>query len=597
MGHLTKNRLIRSVTLAVAVALALCPSMALGQGDAKPTLKDKVESVTQSQSGGSQTGVQQTDRMAYDLERVGVDNSKPLSLSLQDAIAMALGKNRDIEIERASIQMSEQDLLAARGAYDPTVGATTYFQSHTIPTSSILQGAANFKLTDNTLVYSPTFQQQLPTGGNYILNFDNSHLSTTNSFASIQPSYNSTLTFSFSQPLLRNFKLDRNRRQILVAKRRLDLSDSQFKQKVIEIISNVQHAYWDLVYSIREVQVKQEGVKWADDQLRRNRNLVAAGTLAPVEIVAAEAEVKRREEDVLTTVESVTRAENTLKGMLLADRTAPEWESVIIPTEKDEPAQSVVDLSDAVQTALANRPELEQLKVQDELNNIDVKFYKNQTKPQLDFVGLYGITGLAGAQSLADNPLLALNNILLARVNQLSALQGLTPLPGIPNTVPPSAIGGQGQAFSNLFSNDFRTFKIGVSFNLTIHNRTAEGNLGRSLAQKRQISAQRQKAEELVQIDVRNAMQALKTAQKRIEAARAARIASERQLESEIRQYQAGESTNFLVLTRQNDLSDIKGREVRALTDYNKAIVDLQRAMATTLQSHNVTTVSTHPAN
>ncbi len=597
MGHL-KNCSVRSISLAVIAAFAFCPSLALAQGEGGTVSKEKIDGVVtaQTQSNNNQSGVQQTDRTVYDLERVGVDNSKQLSLSLQQAIVMALSKNRDIEIERASIQMSEQDLLAARGAYDPVFGVAAYFQSHTIPTSSILQGATNFNLTDKTLVYSPTFQQQLPTGGNYILNFDNNHLSTTNSFSSINPSFNSTLTFSFNQPLLRNFKLDRNRRQILIAKRRLDLSDAQFKQRAIEIISNVQRAYWDLVYTIREVQVKQEGVRWADDQLRRNRNLVAAGTLAPVEIVAAEAEVKRREEDVLTTVESVTRAENTLKGMLLAERTAPEWESVIVPTEQDEPSQSIIDLSDAVSTALANRPELEQLKVQDELTDIDVKFYRNQTKPQLDFVGLYGITGLAGARSTADNPLLAFNNILLTRVNQLSAIQGLTPLPGIPDTISPSLIGGQGQALFNLFSNDFKTYKIGISFNLTIHNRTAEGNLGRSIAQKRQISAQRQKAEETVQIDVRNAMQALKTAQKRIEAARAARIASERQLESEIRQYQAGESTNFLVLTRQNDLSDIKGREVRALTDYNKAIVDLQRAMATTLRSHNVT-VNARPAN
>jgi HAE1 family hydrophobic/amphiphilic exporter-1 len=240
---------------------------------------------------------------------------------------------------------------------------------------------------------------------------------------------------------------------------------------------------------------------------------------------------------------------------------------------------------------------LEQLKVQDELTGIDVKFYQNQSRPQLDLIGQYGITGLAGSVSTATNPLLALNNILLDRVNQLSTFQGLLPLQGIPTTLPGSLIGGQGQAFSNLFSNNFRTVKIGISFNFIIHNRTAEGNLGHSLAQRRQISAQRQKAEEMVQVDVRNALQAVRTAQKRIEAARAARVASERQLESEVRQYQAGESTNFLVLTRQNDLSDIKGREIRALTDYNKAIADLQRAMATTLQSHNVVAVSPHTTN
>jgi len=331
MGQKTKVNFMRAASLAVIATISICPSIAMAQGEAKAPPVTKVEGIvaTQKQNSSAQDSTQQNDRMAYDLERVGVDNSKQLSLSLQQAIAMALGKNRDIEIERASIQMSEQDLVAARGAYDPSFGVSTYFQSRTIPTTSILQGASNFSLTDKTVVYSPTFQQQLSTGGNYQLSFNNDHLTTTNSFASVNPTYDTSLNFTFNQPLLRNFKLDRNKRQILIAKRRLDLSDSQFKQKAIEIISNVQSAYWDLVYSIREVQVKQEGVKWADDQLRRNRNFVAAGTIAPVEIVAAEAEVKRREEDVLTTVESVTRAENALKAMLLAERTAPEWESVI----------------------------------------------------------------------------------------------------------------------------------------------------------------------------------------------------------------------------------------------------------------------------
>src|SRR5581483_4065866 len=492
---------------------------------------------------------------------------------------------------------AEQDLLAARGAYDPVVGVQSYYQSTTIPTSSILQGTPDFKLTDKTFVYSPTLQQLLPTGGNYSLNFSNNRDVTTNTFAALNPSFNSTLNFSFAQPLLRNFKLDRNKRQVLIAKRRLDLSDSQFKQRVIDIISSVQSAYWDLVFTIRDVQVKQEAVDLANEQLARNQRMVKAGTLAPVEIVSAEAEVKRREEDELTSVENITRAENNLKGMLLADRTAPEWDNVIVPTEKWDPEPVTMTLADAVQTAMANRPELEQLKVQDELTNIDVKFYRNQTRPQLDLIGTYGVTGLAGTLSTTPNLLTNLTGNLFTRVNQLSLAQNLPPLALFPTTVPTSLIGGQGQDLFNLFSNDFRTFKIGVSFNLTIHNRTAEGNLGHALAQRRQISAQRQKTEESVQIDVRDALQAVKTAEKRIEAARAAREASERQLQSEVRQYQAGESTNFLVLTRQNDLSDARGRELRAMTDYSKAIVQLQKAMATTLQTHNVVVSNAHPVN
>src|SRR5262249_49753367 len=158
----------------------------------------------------------------------------------------------------------------------------SYYQYSKVPTNSILQGNPDFTLTDKTLVYSPTFQQQLSTGGNYSVNFNNNRETTTNSFTSLNPAYNSNLNFNFAQPLLRNFKFDRNRRQILIAKRRLDLSDSQFKQRVIEIISSVQSAYWDLVFALRDVKVKQESVGLATEQLERNKRMVNAGTLAPI---------------------------------------------------------------------------------------------------------------------------------------------------------------------------------------------------------------------------------------------------------------------------------------------------------------------------
>jgi len=536
-----------------------------------------------------------TEQVAQDahqvaLERVGIDNTKQLALSMHQAIAMALEKNRDIEIERLNIQQSEYELFAARGAYDPVVGSTIGFQSRTVPVASILAGGANGTLTTRTLTYDFSARQQMQAGGgNFNLLLTNSRATSNNSFVSLDPQFSNFLSLTFTQPLLRNFRIDQNRRLIKIAKRRLDISDAQFKQRVMDIIANVQRAYWELVYALRNVQVQKDGVEWAKKQLEINRRMVAAGALAPVEIVAAEAEVEGREESVLIAVEGVTRAENQLKGLILPDRSSPLWNSAIVPTETDEPAPGTLDLNEAVRIALSNRPELEQLRLQKEINEIDSEYFRNQIRPQVDIFGSYGITGVAGSLRDRPNPFTSFNTVLLDRVNLLSTASGLTPLvPPQTAGVPGFLIGGQGRALANLFGNDFRDVRFGVTISLPLRNRAAEANLGRSLAAGRSINLQREKIEQAVEIEVRNALQAVRTAQKRVESAAAARRASEQQLASEMRQYEAGETTNFLVLTRQNALSAARARELRAQVDYNKALADLQRAMAVTLNLYNV---------
>jgi HAE1 family hydrophobic/amphiphilic exporter-1 len=177
----------------------------------------------------------------------------------------------------------------------------------------------------------------------------------------------------------------------------------------------------------------------------------------------------------------------------------------------------------------------------------------------------------------------------LGRVNQLSALAGLPALPAVGFGAPPEAlIGGYGQSFYNLLKNDFRSWRFGLSFNLPLRNRTAEANFGRSLAEGKQIEVQRQKTEQLIEVEVRNSLQSVETAKKRVEAAKNSRLNAELQYQSEQRKFDAGQSTNFFVLDRQNALSAARGRELRALTDYTKSVANLQHALSTTLSSNNV---------
>ncbi len=519
-------------------------------------------------------------------QRIGVDSSKRVTLTLRDAMLMALENNRDVEIERLNVQMTGFDVLSAQGAYDPALAATLYYDRSTVPATSLF---ANGK-TDNVIGNVGLTQRTSWQGSSIQANFDNNRATTGNPFNVLNPQYTSNLSFTFTQPLWRNRSTDIYRRQIKIAKKRLDISDSQFRQRAIEIIAQVQRAYWDLVFARRDREIKSESVELARTQLRSNERLVEAGSLAPADIISARVELERRTDEAEAAVETIQRAENALKALMLQPTTSEIWQSELMPVEQPQIESSAgLPLDDAVRLAFQNRPEMEQYRLRGELNKIDSDYYRNQTKPQIDFFARYGSVGLAGVERTEVNPITAGNQILYARVNQLSQLAGLPPIPDADfGTVPDYLIGGYGQSLSNMFKNEFRAWRFGVNISIPLRNRTAEGNLGRALAEGKQIDVQRQRQEQAIQVEVRNSLQAVETAKKRVEAAKNSRVNAELQYQSEVRKFDAGQSTNFFVLDRQNALSSARGRELRALTDYTKAVAELQRAMSVTLSSNNV---------
>jgi HAE1 family hydrophobic/amphiphilic exporter-1 len=531
------------------------------------------------------TGALAQDNPQSDV-RVGVNPSKRVTLTLRDAMSMALENNRDIEVERLNVQMNEFDLRASQGFYDPNLSTSLYYDRSLIPATSIFASGK----TDN-VIGSATFTQRTPWQGSSVTGvFNNNRATTDNPFVALNPQYTTNLSFTFTQPVLRNRSIDSGRRQIKIAKKRLDISDSQFRQRAIEIIAQVQRAYWDLVFARRDQEIKRESVELAETQLEHNERLVDAGTLAKSDIISARVELERRKDEAEAAVEAIQRAENGLKALITQAGAGEIWESELIPVEQPQIELSAsLPLEDALRLAAQNRPEMEQYRLRGELNKIDAEYQRNQTKPQVDFFVTYGSVGLAGPLRATENPINASNEILYGRINQLSALAGLPPLPGA-NTgaTPGSLIGGYGQSLANLFKNDFRSWRVGLNINLPLRNRTAEANFGRALAEGKQIEAQRQKAEQLVEVEVRNALQAVETARKRVDAAKNSRANAELQYQSEQRKFDAGQSTNFFVLDRQNALSSARGRELRALTDYTKAVAELQRALSTTLSSNNV---------
>jgi HAE1 family hydrophobic/amphiphilic exporter-1 len=262
----------------------------------------------------------------------------------------------------------------------------------------------------------------------------------------------------------------------------------------------------------------------------------------------------------------------------------------VIPTDDVDLTLPHISLPDAMKAAQENRQELRQSDLAREINQLDQELYRDQTKPQIDLVGSYGVVGNAGTLTSTTNPLTASVDPIRARVNELSVLFGLPSLGPAPvTTILPDLFGSYGQSLANLGSNQFNNFRVGVSISLPLRNRTAQGQLGHALIEGKRIATQREQLEQLIQVDVRNALQSLTTAEARLRSAAVARDNAEQQYESEKRKLDAGQSTVFFVLERQTALATARGNELRAQTDLNKAIAELQRATGNSLAANNVT--------
>jgi len=530
--------------------------------------------------------------------RVGVDNNQVENLSVHDAIAMALGKNLDIENFRQSVRISQYNLFAARGVYDIASSSTINFRDQILPVASIFAGGgANSAITTKNLTYNFITNQQVErTGGFWQVEFDNSRLTTSSTAATLTTQYSPTLTASVTQPLMRNLAIDQNRRTLKLLKSQLDQSDSAFRQRVIEIINQVQDAYWDLVFAIRNEKIARQSVDLAKNQLDNNRRMVEAGTLAPIELRSTEATLETNQANVIVALQQITTSENVLKQLIIGDPNDKMWFSKINPTDDPVEGQPTVSLKDATALALKNRPELEQIRLIGEQSQINVQYFKNQLKPQVDFQGFYSTNGLAGNPTIATSG--TLSPLTQAIVNNLNlALKGVGQPLFDPTTVSPVVsgpaapdqfIGGYGQALRNLFGQSYRTWQVGIVFSFPWKNTVAKENLGAWLATSTQNDVRLRQQIQQVQVDVRNGMQALEAARLRLEAQHAAVAAAKAQYAGEQERFRAGLSTNFVVLQRLTDLITAEGNEVRALTDYNKALSDLQHVTGTTLMSNNV---------
>ncbi len=540
---------------------------------------------------------QSNDTSLPELGRVGVDMMNQKPLTLREAIALALENNKDIEVTRQNVRISEFDLTTADGVYQPRSFVQTFYERSVTPTASFFTGGDNGKLMQSNFATTARLEgTERRFGGTYRVEFNNSRIGSTNLFNSINPSFTSNLTFQYTQPLFRGRRFDQNRRQIEIAKRNLSLTDTQFRQRSIEIIVGVQRAYWDLTYTLRNLQVQRDGVQDAKDQLEHNRRLVDEGQLAPSDIIASETQVANFEQNVYAALDDVNRAENILKNLIAENKNDALWTSSIVPVDAVDLDAPQTTLPEALDAALGNRPELELNETQRDINQIDQRFFREQTKPQIDLIATYNLAGLAGTANNTINPF-ASNDAARLKINEVIArlnAVNLTPppiaalAPSPTQTVSDNLTGGAFSSITDIFANRYPTFRVGVQFNLPFQTRIAKAQLGRSLVEGERLQTQREQVEQNIQVDVRNALQSIRTAEARLRSAAISRENSVKQYESEQRKLDAGQSDVYKVLERQTALTTARSAELRAQTDLNKAIAELQRATGNSLKANNV---------
>jgi outer membrane protein TolC len=520
------------------------------------------------------------DRSMPDLGRVGVNMTDQKSLTLAEAISLALENNKDIEVTRKNVKIAEFDLKAARGAYEPRFTGQSYYDRSTVPNVSIF--SSNRTTTQGSFVGNAGLQGYVPRFGT-VLNatFNNQRLTSDNPISILSPQLNSSLSFSVTQPLFRGRNFDQPRRAIEVAKRNLSLTDTQFRQRTIDIIANVQRAYWDLTYALRNLQVQRDGVRDAKDQLEHNRRLVNEGQLAPIDVLAAETQVANFEQSVYDALNVVGVAENNLKNMISQNRNDVLWGKSVTPVDSVDLDPPIITLAQALDAAMQNRPELEINQAQKDINALDQRYYKELKKPQIDLVASYTTSGIGGGQNpnffspfaTICDPTAPDYETCLERIRQQqSNIDALT-----------------GNPYSGLFTNKYPTFRVGVQFNLPLFgDKTSRAQYGRSLVESERLDTQREQLEQNIQVDVRNALQSLRTAEARLRAAAIARENSVKQYDSEQRKLDAGQSDIYKVLERQTALTTARSNELRAQTELNKSIADLQRATGNSLKANNV---------
>jgi outer membrane protein TolC len=488
-------------------------------------------------------------------------------LALEEAIAMALEKNEGILIERQALASAGEAVTGAKGAYDPVLEMDGGWRRTTAPVNSAFSGAPAGEAapTDETTEAGLSVRQLLPTGGAVTFRTSAARDTTDGAFSLLSPAYGTQVGLEIRQPLLRDRAIDAARLTLRVAATDRDRAGALLRREISDTVAAVERAYWTLVADRRAVEVRAEAVRLAEEQLQETGTRIGQGAAPETEIAQPRAELERRRGELLAALETAARAENALKVLILGDGDEASWSEPLEPS--DDPAVPVtpVDLPAALERALEGRPELEAAAAVVERRNVEATFARDTVRPSLDAVVAHDRFGLAGSRNPA----------------------GMT-IPGLPGTIPGGMEGEWGRSFGMLDDGRFEDTWAGLEFRIPLGNRAARAEAAIARGTALQAAADLTRARKTVRAEVLDAAAALDTTGQRIDAARAGREAAEVQLAAERDRYAAGLSTNFLVLTRQNDLARARLDEIASLTDYRIARAGMARATASLLEAHGI---------
>jgi outer membrane protein len=486
------------------------------------------------------------------LTATGQPQGPAIRLSVDEAVALALEQNVNLQVDRINPQVSDLAISVARSAWTPALFSNVTNRSQTNPSTDIFGGAAS--VTNDNFTSQLGVQQQLPFGGaNYTVFWNSGRLATNNIFSSFNPQLSSTVGFNFTQPLLRNFTIDATRQQVLVSRKNREISEVQLQQSIAGTVRNVKNAYWDLVYAINNLAVQQQSLQLAQQSYRDNRARVEIGTMAPLDIVQAEAEVAQREESVILAEAAIRRQEDLLRALISNPADRPEfWTMRIEPADLPNFAPVAISVDDAVRAALANRTDLTASRKQLENNDVAIRYFRNQSLPDVNALVNYSAIGIAGTQFNLSN------EFPPRRLNETRR--------------------GFGGALGDVFASDYPTWSFQLQVNYPIGASNAEANLARARLQDSQARRQLQASELQVTTQIRDLARTVQTNTQRVESTRASRALAEKRLEAEQKKFTAGMTSSFFVTQAQRDLADARNRELRAIIDYLKSVIDFETA-------------------
>ena len=475
-----------------------------------------------------------------------------LDLTLEDAIARALERNLDIAVERLNPQVVDLRLAQQLSAYQPTFDTSFSNNSSTSPSSTQLDGGE--AVVSDRATLNTGISQAVPWGGGrYTVDFNNNRSASTNAFSSFNPSYRATFQGSYTQPLLRGFKIDSTRQQIQVTRINRDIADIDLRQTMTNTVSSVRNAYWDLVYATQTLVVQRQSLELAETLIRDNEVRVEIGTLAPIDVVVARSQAAASRQSLAQAEQNLSTAELALKQLIVRGTDDEYWAATLNPVDVATPLTEPIDLQATIRRALDERTDLARSRRQLEINDVNLSAMRNNTLPSVDLVASYQLQGQGG------------------RRFQRAGLGGsvITEIPG-----------GINDAFNQLFDVAFPVWTVQLNVSYPIGQSADDAAYARARIQVQQVQAQLRQLELQVATEVTNAVLQIRGIERRIGASIAARELAEEQLAAEQSKFGAGMSTNYFVVQAQRDLATAQDTELRAILDQQKALVELDRGAA-----------------